>query len=190
MLNCQTSPSASPAVINPGMLSLAASEVLSGLGILISEEAMRTGVSNASWPGRMELIPGKPGLMLDGAHNPAGAAALAESLENCSYNRLLLVTGIMADKDAGEIIAPLAKMVSKAYCVSPAIERALDDKALAEITATLGISSTACGSVANGITTAKKEAGPNDLILVCGSLFTVGEAKAWLAGKAFEGIRG
>jgi dihydrofolate synthase/folylpolyglutamate synthase len=96
----------------------------------------------------------------------------------------------MADKDAKAILAPMAKMVSKAYCVAPDIDRAMDDRTLAEITTELGIESVPCGSVANGISVAKSEAEGDDLILICGSLFTVGEAKAWLAGTLFKGIRG
>ena len=171
-------------------LALAAAETLSNLGFRISQETMRSGLAAGRWPGRMELIPGQPRLLLDGAHNPAGAVALAESLGSYKYNRILLVTGIMADKDGKEIIAPLAGIVSKAYCVTPDIDRAMDDRKLAEITIELGIESVPCGNVANGISVAKSEAYADDLILICGSLFTVGEAKAWLDGKQFKGIRG
>jgi len=171
-------------------LALAAAEILSGLGITIDQDAMRSGLANTHWPGRMELIPGQPRLLLDGAHNPAGAEALAESLGSYCYNRVLMVCGIMADKDAEAILAPLSGIVSKAYCVSPNIDRAMDDKRLAEITTALGIGSVPCGSIANGIKAARSDAADDDLILICGSLFTVGEAKAWLAGKQFNGIRG
>lgn len=171
-------------------LALAAAETLSNMGFRINQETMRSGLANAYWPGRMELIPGQPRLLLDGAHNPAGAEALAKALGSYSFNRILLVTGIMADKDAGAILTPLAGIVSKAYCVSPDIDRAMDDKKLAELTTELGMESISCGSVANGISVAKSEADIDDLILVCGSLFTVGEAKAGLDGKQFKGIRG
>jgi dihydrofolate synthase/folylpolyglutamate synthase len=66
----------------------------------------------------------------------------------------------------------------------------MDDTDLSAILTEIGIPSTACGSVASGIQSAQRDAGGDDLILVCGSLFTVGEAKAWLAGATFEGIRG
>jgi dihydrofolate synthase/folylpolyglutamate synthase len=138
----------------------------------------------------MELIAGPPAILLDGAHNPAGAAALADALTAYRYRHLLLVPGVMADKDAREMFAYLAERTYKAYVVTPAVERALDDTALAAILQDVGIMATACGSVANGIAVAQREAGADDLILVCGSLFTVGEAKARLAGSDFEGIRG
>jgi dihydrofolate synthase/folylpolyglutamate synthase len=138
----------------------------------------------------MELITGQPRLLLDGAHNQSGAEALAEALADYHYERLLLVTGVMADKDAAALLAPLASRADGCYCVTPDIERALDDKTLAAILTRMGFVARACGDVGSGIEAARREARPADLILVAGSLFTVGEAKAWLTGKVFEGIRG
>ena len=60
----------------------------------IGPSAFIEGIATAYWPGRMELVPGTPPLLLDGAHNPAGASALAEALGEYSYTRLLLVTGV------------------------------------------------------------------------------------------------
>jgi len=171
-------------------LALAAAEVLDGNGLTIPDRALTDGIISARWPGRMELIPGQPPLLLDGAHNPAGTAALAAALSDYRYRRLLMVTGVMADKDAHTLFAPLANKVHRAYAVTPRVERALDDAALADILRESGMESIACGSVGNGIATARLDAGQDDLILVCGSLFTVGEAKAWLAGTHYEGIRG
>jgi len=171
-------------------LALAAAEVLGDAGISISREAFATGIGAARWPGRMELVPGSPPLLLDGAHNPAGAAALAEALDDYHYRRLLLVAGVMSDKDVPAIFAPLGGKVHHAYTVTPAVERALNADVLAGILDPLGFRATACGSVGSGIEVARREAGSDDLILVCGSLFTVGETKAWLTGQHFEGIRG
>ena len=171
-------------------LALAAAEALVTLNIPLTEAAMRGGIAAARWPGRMETIPGSPPLLLDGAHNRAGALALAEALAEYRYRRLLLVLGIMADKDVREIVSALAPLTASCYCVSPAVDRAMDDVKLAVIVNDIGIPAMACGSVVSGITSAQQDAVAEDLILVCGSLFTVGEAKAWLAGAEFEGIRG
>jgi dihydrofolate synthase/folylpolyglutamate synthase len=171
-------------------LALAAAELLGNLGFPSSEATLAAGVGQACWPGRMELLKGEPPILLDGAHNPAGAAALAEALTAYRYRRLLLVAGVMGDKDARAIFAPLAALAYKAYAVTPAVERALDGVELSGILQEIGITAIACGSVANGIETARREAGEDDLILVCGSLFAVGEAKALLAGVHYEGIRG
>jgi dihydrofolate synthase/folylpolyglutamate synthase len=171
-------------------LALAAAEIAGAAGISVSDQALRNGLLNARWPGRMETVPGAPPLLLDGAHNPDGAAALAEALKDICYRNLLLVLGVMADKDVRQIISALAPLTASCYCVRPAVDRAMDDTDLAAILTEIGIPSKACGSVASGIQSAQRDAGSDDLILVCGSLFTVGEAKAWLAGATFEGIRG
>ena len=171
-------------------LALAAAEVLTQNGITIPRAALVKGIAHASWPGRMEMISGNPRLLLDGAHNPAGAAALADSLANVSRRKLLLVLGLMGDKDLAGIVSPLAPLADACYCVSPAIERSMDCRELADRVTRLGWPARPCGSVGDGITAARQDAAANDLILVCGSLFTVGEAKAWLAGTPFEGIRG
>jgi dihydrofolate synthase/folylpolyglutamate synthase len=96
----------------------------------------------------------------------------------------------MADKDSAGIFTKLAHQVHRAYTVTPTVERALDATSLAEILSRIGIAAKPCGSVANGIATARNDAREGDLILVCGSLFTVGEAKAWLTKTPFQGIRG
>lgn len=171
-------------------LALAAAESLRPPGGRLPDRALRSGISAARWPGRMESIPGNPPLLLDGAHNRAGSLALAEALGEYRYRKLLLVIGIMADKDVSDIVSALAPLAATCYCVSPAIDRAMDDAKLAAIITGTGIPATACGSVANGIQSAQRDADAGDLILVCGSLFTVGEAKAWLAGAEFEGVRG
>ena len=171
-------------------LALAASELLPGCGIAVSAGARRNGIAAARWPGRMEYIDGSPPLLLDGAHNAAGAAALAEALEDYSHSRLLLVTGVMEDKDVRSLLAPLAGRVWRAWAVAPAVERAMPAETLAGHLTALGVHTQACPDLASGLLAARTGARPGDLILVCGSLFTVGEAKAVLAGEAFTGIRG
>lgn len=171
-------------------LAIAAAEIMNELGICVPHDAVTQGIESASWPGRMELIPGTPRLLLDGAHNPAGAAVLSEELHDFHYERLLLVAGVMHDKDVATMLPPLARRAAKCFCVAPAIERAMSDNELATMLKGMGVEATACGSVARGLEAARNEARPDDLILVTGSLFTVGETKAWLSGNTFRGIRG
>ena len=171
-------------------VALAAAEVLDAGGVRITDSALVDGIAAASWPGRMELVPGMPPLLLDGAHNPAGAAALAEALQEYSWSRLLLVTGVCSDKDIDQIYAPLLPLVDAVFTVTPAVERALSDEQLAHFFNRQGRASEPCGSVAAGISKARTQASEGDLILVCGSLFVVGEAMAWLEQVNFTGIRG
>ena len=171
-------------------VALAAAEALEAGGMVIKPSAFKKGIAAAYWPGRMELVPGTPRLLLDGAHNPAGAAALAEALHEFSYLRLLLVTGVCGDKDIDRIYSPLAPLADQIYTVTPAVDRAMKDEELTLFFNNHGIASQPCGSVAAGIRKARAAASEGDLILVCGSLFVVGEAKAWLENANFTGIRG
>ena len=171
-------------------VALAAAEALEAGGMTIPPSAFKEGIATAYWPGRMELVPGAPRLLLDGAHNSAGAAALAEALGDYSYSRLLLVTGVCADKDIELIYAPLAPLADRIYTVTPAVDRGLEDEELSRFFLKQGFASRPCGSVVEGVRKARSEASEDDLILVCGSLFVVGEVKAWLEQENYTGIRG
>jgi dihydrofolate synthase/folylpolyglutamate synthase len=171
-------------------VALAAAETLEVSGMDITSSAYVEGIATAYWPGRMELVPGNPPLLLDGAHNPAGATALAEALAEYAYTRLFLVTGVCDDKDVEKMYAPLLLLVDAVYTVTPAVERAMRDEDLSRFFHTQGIASLPCGSVVEGLAKARSEASEGDLVLVCGSLFVVGEVKAWLEQENYTGIRG
>jgi len=170
--------------------ALAAAELLAAAGFPLATEALVAGVERARWPGRMELIPGTPRLLLDGAHNPAGAAALAEALSELPRRRLLLVFGVMGDKELSGLLAPLLPLVDTVFAVAPALERALPAARLADYCREAGADAREAGSVARGLELAREAAGDDDLIVVCGSLFTVGEARSILFSRSFQAFRG
>jgi len=171
-------------------LALAAAEVAALGGMKkITSEAMGKGVENASWPGRMEKIAEKPDVILDGAHNPAGMAALAGALEDMEYDTLRLIFGIMQDKDIDSVLSEIPPD-AVIYAVSPSIERALSSVELADSCRRKGFSCHDSGDLSSAISKAHKDASKDDLILICGSLFLVGEAKARFSGFEYQGIRG
>jgi dihydrofolate synthase/folylpolyglutamate synthase len=170
--------------------ALAAAELLSVAGFPLAPGALAAGVERACWPGRMELFPGCPPLLLDGAHNPAGAAALAEALAAIPRQRLHLVAGVMADKELSGILGPLLPLADAVYAVAPDIDRALPAAQLASFCRASGAEVFECGPVASGIDRARAAAAADDLILVCGSLFTVGEARGILLSRKFDPFRG
>ncbi|BCG46111.1 Dihydrofolate synthase [Citrifermentans bremense] len=171
-------------------LALAAVELLGGLGFPLPPQAMRAGVARAFWPGRMELLPGAPRVLLDGAHNPAGAEALAEALADIPRARLLVVVGVMGDKELSGILGPLLPLADEVFCVTPALERALAGEEIARFCLAAGVMAQDAGSVMQGLEQAQSAAFDEDLILVCGSLFTVGEARGYLLARRFEPFRG
>jgi len=170
--------------------ALCAAELLDQQGISLTTDCVRTGAEQASWPGRMELIAGPPRVLLDGAHNPAGAKVLADALADIPRRALILVAGVVGDKDANGILAPLLPAADSVITVCPAVPRGLTSRELADQCRALGYQAIAAGSVAEGLETAFNVAHPEDLILVCGSLFVVGEARARLLSQTFEPFRG
>lgn len=171
--------------------ALAAAELLGRQGLTVGRDAMERGIAAARWPGRMEFFGTAPRILLDGAHNPAGSLALARSLADVPRRRLILVVGVMGDKDATAILAPLLPLADEVFTVTPPLERSLPAADLAASCREQGRGRcTVAGTVADGVNRAREAAGPDDLILVCGSLFTVGAARAFLTGREFEAIRG
>jgi dihydrofolate synthase/folylpolyglutamate synthase len=138
----------------------------------------------------MEIFPGTPKVMLDGAHNPAGAQALAASLAEVPKERLILVVGVMADKELAGILSPLLPLASEVFAVAPDVERALPSAALCRFCRDAGHPAHDAGSVFEGMVRARASATERDLVLVCGSLFTVGQARGILISRGFEPFRG
>lgn len=170
--------------------AVTAARLLDAAGFTVDDGSIRRGVAAARWPGRMEVFPGPPRVMLDGAHNPAGAAALADSLADVGYRRLLMVVGVMADKSWQELLNPLLPLAAAVVAVSPSLERALPAETLAGFIRQGGVEAFIGGDVGHGLELALTMAGDDDLVLVCGSLFTVGEARSRLTGREFLPIRG
>jgi len=174
-------------------LALGAAEVaLPGLGVALNDGAVRSALREVRWPGRLERLTEAPALLLDGAHNPAGARTLAAYLATPlaihlaahSPGRLTLVVGMLKDKDAAGILRPLLPLASRIVACAPQSERALPAPALAERVRALNGQARVevAASVAAAVDAALGAADPQDTVCVTGSLFTVGEARAhWLA---------
>ncbi|MBP1751554.1 MAG: FolC bifunctional protein [Geobacteraceae bacterium] len=170
--------------------ALCAAEMLGRRGFAVNVGSARTGVEKAFWPGRMEMLRTSPRIILDGAHNPAGAAALSGALADIPRDRLILIAGVMSGKDIDGILRSLGPLADHVLAVAPGMPRALSSGELAGRCVTAGYRAVDAGTVAGGLDTALREAGPEDLIVVCGSLFTVGEARAVLLHRKFEPCRG
>jgi dihydrofolate synthase/folylpolyglutamate synthase len=155
-------------------------------------DAVREGLAAARWQGRLELVNGDPPIILDGAHNPHAASALAEFIRKQYINyRVVLIAGIMSDKDIAGILAPLLPLASDIIFTAPNYGRSAPPGLLAEHAASLGFHSTVDLSISDAMASAKKIAfsppsnrsGPA-VILITGSFFTIGEAKELLGERA------
>ncbi|MCC8356975.1 MAG: bifunctional folylpolyglutamate synthase/dihydrofolate synthase, partial [Oscillospiraceae bacterium] len=110
----------------------AASETARVLGV--EEQALRAGLAGARWPGRFEYFPGSPPFLLDGAHNPHGAAALAQGLARYfPEERFTFLLGAMADKDCQGIVDALEPLAARFICLAPDSLRAMPPADLAAL---------------------------------------------------------
>lgn len=152
--------------------------------------ALRDGLANTEWHGRLETVSDDPLIMIDGAHNPDAAQALSEFIKKYlnSY-RIILIIGIMADKDIHGIMSPLLPVASEIIFTAPDYERAAPPQRLSEIALSMGFSSKVAHSVRDAIEMAKKWLHPftSSLILITGSFYTIGEAMEILGEKAVLG---
>lgn len=155
-------------------LALCAAELLSQSGARLSLAAIRTALSTVKWPGRLEMVAQDPPMLLDAAHNPHGARSLAAFLKaHYADKRIILVFGVMKDKDWKEILNLLLPLVYDIILTRPTIERAASPEVLA-----LSVpGATIAGDIGSALSIAKKRAAKGDIIVVTGSLYTIGEAK-------------
>lgn len=157
------------------------------IGTAPDEGAILAGFAATRWPGRLQLVPGAPPVLLDGAHNAAGAGALAAHLARRGGPKPVLLFAAMADKDARGLLAPLAPHLASVVTTKPAVLRAADAETLAAAARALGLAAEAEPGPARALDRAKVLAGPSGLVLVAGSLYLVGAALASLEGGAAPG---
>ena len=144
----------------------------------LGEETTREALAGVRWPGRMEVVARSPMIMLDGAHNPAAAEALAAALrEFFAWDRLHLVISVSGSKDLAGIAAELAPLADVAYATRNESERSGDAAPIAEAFGAQGKPVSVHDSVAGAIDAARAAADEGDLILVTGSLYTVADAR-------------
>ncbi len=164
-------------------LAIAAAEILEGEFDQISELDISLGLETAVHPGRLEFV---EGILLDGAHNPAGVQALADFLDECVHPPIVMIFGAMRDKDVAGIAEVLFDKVGSVIFTQPENSRALNSATLADMLSAKVASKplTLTASVKEALDAARKEAGDNKQILVTGSLYLVGEVKGMLAKAA------
>lgn len=167
-------------------LALLTVDVLRRRGLVISVEAAQDGLSSARWPGRLEKVAENPLILLDGAHNPGSAARLAETIKGIfagHYERLILLLGILADKDMAGIIGCLAPLADMVIVTRPNYYRAGSTARIRKVVKAYTANVQEAQSVPDAIDMARAAASEKDMICITGSLFTVGEAKGYFADE-------
>lgn len=163
-------------------------EELSEAGLVgFSVGAVRRGLKHARWPGRLEVVSGKPRIILDAAHNPEGAGVLADALKRMGLKdrggRLIAVTGVMEDKDISGIFREVIPLADTVIVTRPEIERSALTSYLNKTAIRYCKDVQEIPQVGRALSRALKLASRDDLILVFGSIYTISEARSYLLRK-------
>jgi dihydrofolate synthase/folylpolyglutamate synthase len=163
--------------------AIAAAEQLHMAGAPIDEAAIRQGLQAVNWPARLHVVSRQPRVVIDGAHNADSFAKLFAALRrHFSFERLLLVVGVMADKDLAGIVNEIAQAdVAQAYVTMIDHPRSTPPGRLAELLKARGpqMDISIHASSVEAFAAALAAAGPRDLLCVAGSVALAGEALRW-----------
>ncbi|MEO5658065.1 MAG: folylpolyglutamate synthase/dihydrofolate synthase family protein [Nitrospiria bacterium] len=167
--------------------ALAAIEWGHARGLPVGDEAIRRGLARVEWEGRLEVVKARPRILVDGAHNPAGAQALAEFLRveraRRPAGRLVVVFGILADKDLRGIIECIGVHADEVVLTAPSYHRAASVDALRDAASGLQCPVRVIPSLARALDETEGRLHGDDWCVITGSLYTVGEAKAVIQHK-------
>lgn len=167
--------------------ALAALELLRDAHHPVPFDGIQWGFQYVRWPGRLEIVRERPLVVLDGAHNVFSAMRLAEAIrEDFPHQRLYLVLGTSSDKNTRGIAAELATVVSGAAATAARHPRATAPSSVADALWEASVPVRPIPEVSAAVDWALKEAQPEDMVLVTGSLFVVAEAREHLLGIAPE----
>ncbi len=155
-------------------LAVCATLILKEKGLNIHRDAVYSGLARTEWPGRLEIIKGRPEIILDGAHNLHAVKALVTFMKDHYKNRkTILIFGIMADKDYESILKEIIPIANEVIFTKANTKRALSPYELANFADTCYITE----NVLDALKKSKNIVKDDDVILITGSLYIVGEAK-------------
>ena len=153
---------------------LDAIDILRMGGLVINEDAIKVGLANAKWPARFEIIKNDPMVIFDGAHNLQGIEAAVKSIKQYfADKKVIVVSGVLKDKDYQKISDSISEIASKVYTITPSNPRALSAVEYAKTFDSKGVKATPCESINAAINLAIKEAKETKATICClGSLYT------------------
>lgn len=167
--------------VDNAAVALCVMEALDRQGIGLDAAAMRAGLERPRWPGRLEHLSWRGAdVLLDAAHNPEGAQALAAYLAETAWTGVALVIGIMADKDVDGIVAALAPHASRVICTRPPSPRAMPADALAALVRGHVNDAVPVESIADPAEAVECAADNDGRIVVAGSIFLLGAVRGIL----------
>lgn len=167
--------------VKNAMTAIVAAEALRDLGCKIGREAVYEGLKSARWPGRFEVLEDDPCVIIDGGHNVEGIRSASGTIRKYFPDgKILIVCGILADKQYDDMVQELVKITKEFITVTPSNPRGLQAEELKKAIESHGGHAQAVESISKGAELALSMAKEYDAILFCGSLYMIGEARTIL----------
>ena len=166
--------------IENAAVALGVIEAAAMKGFSVNDEDVFAGIRDVQWPGRLEILQQAPMVVVDGAHNAAGVSALAKALKNeFSYTRLILIFGVLNDKDYRSMLKKLFPLADRLIITKPDTVRAMPPQEIAAVAQKWQDNDRIelAESPQEALKRALSIAGLDDMICVTGSLYLVGEIK-------------
>lgn len=160
--------------VDNAVVAIRAGECLEAAGWPVDEDSIVLSIRRSFWPGRLERVPGELPLLLDGAHNPDAARALARYLEDRHPDGVCMIFGAMSGKDCRGMLEALVPHATRVILTRPENDRAVGPEELAPLVPAAHLTAT----LAEALSLAERVRRRRETILVAGSLFLVGEARA------------
>ena len=163
--------------VTNAVTAVAVAELLEEKGTAVGESAIREGLASARWPGRLQVVPGHPRILVDGAHNPAGIAALRAFLEEeRPAGRLTIIFGVLKDKAWDQMLRTLAPLASTIILTRPESNRGAEPRLLAAVASGDYARVIVAETMPEALAIARDLAASEDTILATGSLYTAAAA--------------
>lgn len=165
-------------ILNLSVALNAIETLLEGENIIINKELIEKSLDDVKWIGRLETLKKNPMVVIDGAHNNDGIKALRKNVEKYfKYNKLYLLLGILADKQVKEMVKEITPIAEKVYALTPHSDRAELCEDLRNEILEYNSNTVALESYEEAFSLAMQEANEDDLVLISGSLYMIGDMR-------------
>lgn len=159
--------------------------------VIVDDDVLLEGMSSTAWPGRLEMVQQEPRILLDGAHNPEGAATLAESLQTVyEYKRLHLMMGMMPTKSHSDYLRHILPLVDTLIVTEPNFFKKMDADTLADLARHVAeeigrpVSIEVEKDYREALRKLTDRTNPDDLAVVSGTLYLISDVRSWILYRA------
>ncbi len=153
-------------------------DALTEKGWHISEENIREGIRQVTWPGRFDILCKEPLFIIDGGHNPQCIDALVKNIESyLAGKKLVVLTGVLQDKDYTQMYRPVLPLADSFVCITPPNPRKMEGAVLAAHLTQMGARAIAVDPIPDAVAKAIELAGKDGVVLSFGSLYTIGDVR-------------